>query len=410
VLKIFVQIASYRDPELLNTIKSCLSKSQYPERLTFGVVNQYNEEDPFYLDIKEYEKDERFQVLNVPYKSSLGACWARSKTNEMYKDEDFILQIDSHSRFVENWDTKLIDSWQTLKDEKAVYTSYPPPFDPSQEEADFAKKYYVIHVYAIEKGMTKQRPKTPEDWKSRKTPYLARHVGAGFIFGKGSIIKDVPYDPDFYFSGEESSITLRLYTHGYNLYHPNDFFLWHYYQRKQEAKHWNDQKTGHLTAKSRKRLACLLGLNSEFKIDEKFSLGKERTAEDFKRYSGIDFERNILHKDAEECKEPPVDQSEESWSLIKKEITKTFKWENSLVDEEEDVSFWAFFIKDPNNNTIQRKDIKIENNPEIINKKNNELDFKITYYHPAQEPKSFVIWPHSKSKKWLKKSPAFDII
>jgi hypothetical protein len=43
--KIFVQIASYRDPELLPTIKECISKAKYPERLTFGICWQHSEDD-----------------------------------------------------------------------------------------------------------------------------------------------------------------------------------------------------------------------------------------------------------------------------------------------------------------------------------------------------------------------------
>ena len=32
--KIFVQIASYRDPELLPTIRDCIDKAKHPEMLT----------------------------------------------------------------------------------------------------------------------------------------------------------------------------------------------------------------------------------------------------------------------------------------------------------------------------------------------------------------------------------------
>jgi len=38
--KIFIQIASYRDPELLPTLNSALCNAKYPENLTFGIVWQ----------------------------------------------------------------------------------------------------------------------------------------------------------------------------------------------------------------------------------------------------------------------------------------------------------------------------------------------------------------------------------
>ena len=39
-MKIFVQIASYRDPELIPTIQDCIEKAKYPEDLTFGICWQ----------------------------------------------------------------------------------------------------------------------------------------------------------------------------------------------------------------------------------------------------------------------------------------------------------------------------------------------------------------------------------
>lgn len=407
--KIFIQIASYRDAELLKTIESCVLKASYPERLTFGIINQYSLEDSFNFDINKYEKDPRFKILNIPYNLSLGACWARSETNKMYGQEDFTLQIDSHTRFVQNWDSKMISSWKSMEDNKAIFTSYPAPYSPLEPNEGIQEKVYIIHTYDIKNYATKQRPKVMDNWKTRGKPYRARHVAAGFIFGIGKIIEDVPYDPELYFSGEESSLAIRYYTHGYNLYHPNENFLWHYYTRKESPKHWKDNIAKDLMAKSRKRLMSVIGINKENQYPERFGLGTERSLKDFIRYSGIDFERNFLHADTLDAKEPPVSQDEESWSKIKKTIFKKIKWDISEIDDLEDVSFWAFFIKDANRNTFLRKDISKDKYPEVINKTTNELILEISYYEPFQQPKSFVIWPFSKSKRWLKKSTHFVI-
>ena len=42
---IFIQIASYRDPQLLPTIKDCISKAKYPENLRFGICWQHCDND-----------------------------------------------------------------------------------------------------------------------------------------------------------------------------------------------------------------------------------------------------------------------------------------------------------------------------------------------------------------------------
>jgi hypothetical protein len=42
---IFVQIASYRDPDLLNTLKDILKNAKTPKNLRFGIAWQNSEED-----------------------------------------------------------------------------------------------------------------------------------------------------------------------------------------------------------------------------------------------------------------------------------------------------------------------------------------------------------------------------
>ena len=48
---IFVQIASYRDPELVPTIKDCIAKAKHPERLTFGVCWQNSPDE---ADVEDF--------------------------------------------------------------------------------------------------------------------------------------------------------------------------------------------------------------------------------------------------------------------------------------------------------------------------------------------------------------------
>jgi len=40
-----------------------------------------------------------------------------------------------------------------------------------------------------------------------------------------------PYDPGLYFHGEELSLAVRDFTHGYDLFHPTRDILWHSYSR-----------------------------------------------------------------------------------------------------------------------------------------------------------------------------------
>ncbi len=42
---ILVHLPSYRDPELIPTIKSALENAKYPKRIHFGICRQYHPED-----------------------------------------------------------------------------------------------------------------------------------------------------------------------------------------------------------------------------------------------------------------------------------------------------------------------------------------------------------------------------
>ena len=83
---IFVQIASYRDPELLHTIKDALDKASNPDRLVFGICWQHSTEDAW-DSLEQYQNDPRFRILDVNYKEAQGACWARNQIQQLYKSK-----------------------------------------------------------------------------------------------------------------------------------------------------------------------------------------------------------------------------------------------------------------------------------------------------------------------------------
>lgn len=394
---IFVQIASYRDPELIPTIKDCLSKAKYPENLTFGICWQ----DEKFEDI--YDNDARFKIIKVNYKESKGACWARNKVNSLYNGEKFTLQIDSHMRFIQNWDEELIQMWSNLNDPKAVLSTYPAEYQPNQTPEQWKKEPHCIHVHSFKDYQTQHVPRTDPNWKTRTVPYRAIHIAAGFIFSIGKIIEDVPYDPEFYFAGEETALAVRLFTHGYNLFHPHKIILWHYYERKEQPKHWSDNSDwAKLQFVARDRLDCLLGRNNKYDLG-KFGLGKERTLEDFQNFSGIDYKRSILHLDTAAGKEPPVDLSDKSkWSQETRTFKRKMTWEFDKLDTCPDPRFWAFIFKDQNDHELYRLDVIYANEKELFNGTVQSKEFEFTYYHPMQVPSIFMIWPYSESKHWLK--------
>ena len=59
--KIFVQIASYRDPQLLPTIKDMIDKAKKPKNLVFGICWQHSKEDSW-DELDEFKDDKRFRI------------------------------------------------------------------------------------------------------------------------------------------------------------------------------------------------------------------------------------------------------------------------------------------------------------------------------------------------------------
>ena len=111
---IFVQIASYRDPQLLPTLEDLLKNAKNPERLVFSIAWQHSKEDEWDT-LDQYKDDPRFKIIDINYKNSKGACWARNLLQQQYDDETYTLQIDSHHRFTKNWDFELIKELKNLQ-------------------------------------------------------------------------------------------------------------------------------------------------------------------------------------------------------------------------------------------------------------------------------------------------------
>ncbi len=102
--RIFISIASYRDPQLIPTIRSCIAQAANPDDLRFGICWQHDDAETDF----PYAGDSRFRLLDVPSTHSRGACWARAQIMKEWRGEEWFLQLDSHCRMAPHWDAQLI--------------------------------------------------------------------------------------------------------------------------------------------------------------------------------------------------------------------------------------------------------------------------------------------------------------
>ena len=402
-MSIYVQIASYRDPELIPTIKDCIAKAKNPNDLHFGLCIQYGDELTL-KDIEFINSIAKTKVIILPYTESKGACWARHKLNILIGDEEYALQLDSHHRFIQDWDEILINLWKSLDDEKAIITGYPPNYFPDTGEDQWYHVPQICNVYKFDHLYPISRPADLKDHAKRDKPVKGVYIAAGFIFSTREAIVKVPYDPDFYFTGEECAMAVRYFTHGFNLYNSNKKIVHHYYSRPNNKKHWGDHVDwGKYNILAHERLDCLLGRSKKYDLGL-YGLGKERTLEDYRNYAGIDFEKKIVHKDTAAGEDPPCNNSEEGWDNEIVTFNGTVNWDFSKIPTCEDTRFWAMIIKDQDGIAIHREDLPYENNKDIIDGKINTRKFNFDRSKNRQIPTTLMIWPYSESKQWIESS------
>ena len=410
-MKIFIQIASYRDPQLIPTIKNALENAKYPKKLVFGICRQYHPDDKF-DDLSEYNKDKRFRIVNVLYSESKGVCWARNQVQQLYKNEEYTLQIDSHMRFEKDWDVTLIEMVKQLQDKgikKPLLTGYVSSFNPENDPAERVREPWRMSFDRfIPEGAVFFLPETIPNWQTMTEPVTARFYSAHFAFTIGDFAKEVQHDPEFYFHGEEISIAVRAFTHGYDLFHTHKVVIWHEYTRKGRTKQWDDDKTWHLKNElSHKKNRQLFGMDGEeVTMDfSKYGFGTERTLKDYEIYSGLRFSKRAVQQYTVDKNYPPnptIYETEEEWENSFLSIFKHCIDVGLNQVPETDYDFWVVAFHNSKDETLFRRDADINE----INRMKSDSDgyCKIwREFNTKEKPKYWVVWPHSVSKGWCER-------
>jgi glycosyltransferase involved in cell wall biosynthesis len=185
--RIFIQIASYRDPQLKITIDDCINNAKHPENLTFGICNQYHPDDEFNID--DYRSDSRFRIIDVLYSDAKGVCWARNQVQQVYDGEEYTLQIDSHMRFEKNWDVELIDMIKNLQNkgvDKPLLTGYVSSFNPLNDPSERVREPWRMSFDRfIPEGAIFFLPEVIPGWKELTEPVPSRFYSDHFCFTLG---------------------------------------------------------------------------------------------------------------------------------------------------------------------------------------------------------------------------------
>jgi [Skp1-protein]-hydroxyproline N-acetylglucosaminyltransferase len=299
--KIFVSIASYRDPELINTVKSVLNNADNADNLRIVVFEQ---NDNYDLSIRGIFPKFQVKVLRTNYKNAKGPVWARYIIQKKYNNEEYYMQIDSHSRLTSGWDT-ILKNMLNLLPEPSVLTQYPPEYKLNGTcDGNIIRSGLYIQGFSPVDGFTRIQ----SDYTNNKRyyPYTSKAWSGCFSFSKGYIVIDAPYDPNlkYLFFGEEMDITLRLFTRGYYFYSPNITVIYTLFDRSYRRTYWQDIDTKlreEGEKKSREYLKDRIygGILGEYYCDDIFELGNKRSLKDYEKFADIkDIIRHKLNNHA----------------------------------------------------------------------------------------------------------------
>jgi len=218
---IFVQLAAYRDPETIETLRDLFDKARYPERVYVGLCWQYLPGiDEHVLFPTELAKNIR--AVTVPIEQSEGLCWARYVAQGLYRGEDYVLSVTSRCRFVQDWDSKLIAELARCNNPKAILTHY-PSVDRGIECNYVSSHSTVITAQDLKNGVLRFRSLSLAVKPDK--PLQGLFGTYQFCFAHGSMIGEVPNDPRLHSSMEDFVFSLKLWTHGYDCYSPSKHFV-----------------------------------------------------------------------------------------------------------------------------------------------------------------------------------------
>jgi hypothetical protein len=353
--RIFIQVPSYRDPQLIETLKSLVSEASYPERLRIVVCWQHANDESIaqflsagisLFSSRQVHgttihqlglKNAIIELIDVDYLESRGCGWARHAAQQRYAGEKYNLQIDAHHRFSAEWDTAMIEMLESLRatHKKPLLTGYPPSFDPTSYPDNRQNHVGQMLVQCFSRwGVLSYKAVKRADWKERNAPTRARFISGGFIFSDGIFVEEVMNDPQQFFSTEEIVTAARAYTNGYDFFHPHRPLLWHQYNSS-APKVWEDhteqrksagaivQSAEDRSIEALQRSLSLLNLGGTHHISDfgRYGLGTQRTLQQYERYAGISLLHRGVHAEALLPSEPDESHFDTPSSL----------WEAALI-------------------------------------------------------------------------------
>ena len=289
-------------------MRAALAKAANPDRIHFAGCYQGDDD----VEAEEVARFPNTKVKRFSDEDAPGLCAARYEASLLHEDEEYVMHVDSHMRFAAFWDVCVIDQFSRCPGEKKALSEYNMNYgDYIGEPVDSVCFDQMAHVGGKKVGFSYFQANS---YKARFTgkfgfqgpdPRRGAFIGGHFLFGRPEMDIDVPSDPDTYFTADEACVAMRLWTHGYDIWHPGVRSVFHLYGRVEVAakldskakveRFSNGRESSMRSAGEPARMFKLFtdGLNPDF---ARFGLGTERTAEEYYSYAGINYRSRMARK------------------------------------------------------------------------------------------------------------------
>lgn len=330
---IFVSIASYRDNLCINTVKNLYETAYNPANVFVGICQQNDEKvdedcgNPF-------EFIENVRIIRLPHTKAMGPTYARYICSTLWGGEEYFLQIDSHTMFIKNWDIECINMIKEIKyqklSNKPVLSHYP------RETKDYnindGKITRMCKSFFNKRDILSFMGADILD--NRGEYYQTPYVAAGFIFCESLFLLEVPFDPylPYLFVGEEILLSIRLFTHGWDIFTPNKNVVYHLYTRQESPKIWNDNPH-YVDIPAFNKVKYLIGLDTNIELEnhvkidiDKYGIGNIRSLQDYYVYAGIDIKERKVTKNF--CKPDNIASDEDIRLSNEKNHKENFIYRN----------------------------------------------------------------------------------
>lgn len=293
---IFVQLPSYNDHELSNTIENLLKNASGNYKINIGsYIVQYKDENIF------IPKVSNLKYIVDPAPVGIGIGYARLQAHKFYDGETYYLQIDSHSKMNKNWDEQIISyikEYISIGFKKPLITNYPRNYwynddgTNGYDEGDWTSQ---ISFHENPEQFKTLKIPTQTAWANNEHNIFSNSVSGGSIFALGEFI--IP-NPRIAFYGEEIFTAARAYTQGYDLLIPKKQFMYHLYfnhnapEKNKRRLVWQDWPNEFL----------MLDKISKNEIYKTFTkniigpdyLGSERSLDEYGNLVGLNFKTGEL--------------------------------------------------------------------------------------------------------------------